>query len=64
MDEFKSEKRNTVCYIGMILIITGYVFLSNHGYLGNLVILTGALMILFKKLKITQNRTVGSDHPV
>lgn len=49
MDELESEKRNTVCYIGMILIIIGYATFLNHPRVGDTLILIGTLTILMQK---------------
>ncbi len=49
MDNEKRKKYDRACYIGMILIIVGYVSFSNHDRIGDVVILTGTLTIFISK---------------
>ncbi|GAB5408365.1 MAG: hypothetical protein BalsKO_07300 [Balneolaceae bacterium] len=67
MDKEIKKKFDRANYIGMILIIVGYVSFSNHDKIGDIIVLTGTLTILINNcvkwkerreaLKIGQSNT-------
>lgn len=61
MENEKNKKYGRACYIGMILIIIGYVSFSNHAGVGDVVILTGTLTILVSKWFKWKGRRADSN---
>ena len=51
MESTNSKRLGTVCYLGLILIIVGYVSFSNHRDIGNLITVVGVLMIIVEKVR-------------
>lgn len=58
MNNEKNKKWDKACHLGMVLVIVGYVSFSNHERVGDVVILTGTLIISVSKwVKLKDGRS-------
>lgn len=62
MNRLDERSHKTACYIGIILIIVGYVSFTNHRDLGNLVTIVGALAIIINKTINRQTKETSTDN--